>query len=106
MEAEALVRETREPMRWSAGFSRNPVVRRKFLKQLAYRLPFRPALVFCYLYFARMGFLDGMPGWHYCRLRAMYELHDRSEGEGKYAAANAGNAFRYGLCGYVRNSRI
>jgi hypothetical protein len=20
-----------------------------------------------------MGFLDGMPGWHYCRLRSIYE---------------------------------
>ena len=73
MEAETLVQETREPMRWSAVFSRDPVVRRKALKQLAYRLPFRPTLVFCYLYFVRLGFLEGAPGWHYCRLRAIYE---------------------------------
>ncbi|MFZ4395608.1 MAG: glycosyltransferase family 2 protein [Kiritimatiellia bacterium] len=73
MEAEALVKETREAMRWSGLFRRDPVVRRKALKQLAYRLPCRPMLVFCYLYFVRMGFLDGRPGWHYCRLRAMYE---------------------------------
>jgi len=73
MEAEALVKETRMPMRWSGICNRDPVVRRKALKQLAYRLPCRPALVFCYLYFVRMGFLDGEPGWHYCHLRAIYE---------------------------------
>ena len=73
MEAEALVKETREPMRWFDIFNRDPVVRRKVLKQLAYRFPCRPMLAFCYLYFLRMGFLDGTPGWHYCRLRAIYE---------------------------------
>jgi glycosyltransferase involved in cell wall biosynthesis len=73
MEAEALVQETRAPMRWAGLLSRDPVVRRKALKQLAYRIPCRPALVFCYLYFFRCGFLDGLPGWHYCRLRALYE---------------------------------
>lgn len=73
MEAEALVKETREAMRWFGICSRDPVARRKVLKQLAYRLPCRPLLAFCYLYFVRMGFLDGWPGWHYCRLRAMYE---------------------------------
>jgi glycosyltransferase involved in cell wall biosynthesis len=73
MEAEALVKETGEPMPWGRVFARDPVQRRKALKQLAYRLPFRPALVFCYLYFVRLGFLDGLPGWHYCRLRSMYE---------------------------------
>ena len=73
MEAEALVAETRTPLRWCGIFSRDPVVRRKHLKQFAYRLPCRPALVFGYLFFVRMGFLDGIPGWHYCRLRMMYE---------------------------------
>jgi hypothetical protein len=54
-------------------FSRDPVVRRKGLKQLAYRLPCRPSLVFVYLYFVRTGFLDGVAGWRYCRMRAIYE---------------------------------
>ena len=73
MEAEEFMRETRAPMRWSGIFNRDSVVRRKHLKQLAYRLPCRPALVFGFLYFVRLGFLEGAPGWHYCRLRAMYE---------------------------------
>ena len=38
-----------------------------------FRLPFRPLLRFVYMYFLRMGFLDGRPGLVYCRLLAMYE---------------------------------
>ena len=73
MEAEALLRETRERMYWFGVFSRDPVVRRRNLKQLAFRLPCRPLLVFFYLYLVRFGFLDGMPGYHFCRLRMTYE---------------------------------
>ena len=53
---------------------RDPVLRRKHQKQLAYRLPCRPWLVFSYLYVARLGFLDGYPGFCYCRLRTLYEF--------------------------------
>ena len=73
MEALALIRETRDPMHWAGLFSRDPVVRRKQLKQLAYRIPLRPLVVFAYLYFLRFGFLDGVPGFHYSLLRAVYE---------------------------------
>jgi len=52
---------------------RDPARRRKALKELAWRLPCRAGLVFVYLYFVRMGFLDGVAGWRYCRMRAMYE---------------------------------
>lgn len=73
MEAEALIKEVQNGLRLKDLFSTDPAIRRKFLKQLAFRMPCRPLLVFCYLYFARMGFLDGMPGFTYCRLRAIYE---------------------------------
>ena len=73
MEAEALFREMRKRMRWFGVFSRDPVIRRRNLKQLAFRLPYRPLLVFIYLYFVRFGFLDGTPGYHFCRLRMTYE---------------------------------
>ena len=53
--------------------SSDPVRRRRALKLLSVRLPFRPTLRFLYMYFWRMGFLDGMPGLTYCRLMAMYE---------------------------------
>ena len=54
-------------------FSRDPSSRRRALKRLSVRLPFRPALRFIYMYFLRLGFLDGRPGFIYCRLLAMYE---------------------------------
>ena len=61
-------------LRWRELLARDPVVRRKGLKQLAYRLPGRPLLVFLYLYFIRFGFVDGRVGFVYCTLRAFYEL--------------------------------
>jgi glycosyltransferase involved in cell wall biosynthesis len=73
MEAEAIVREAADPPHLKDAFSRDPTRRRKFLKQLAYRLPCRPLLVFCYLYLVQRGFLDGVPGLTYCRLRMSYE---------------------------------
>lgn len=73
MEAEALVRETRGKLPWRYIFSSVPTERRKGLKQIAYRLPGRPWLVFFYLYVFRMGFMDGLPGLMYSRMRKMYE---------------------------------
>jgi glycosyltransferase involved in cell wall biosynthesis len=73
MEAQALIEETQARLPLRHLWSKDPAVRRKFFKQLAYRIPGRPLLAFCYLYFARLGFLDGRSGWRYCILRAMYE---------------------------------
>jgi glycosyltransferase involved in cell wall biosynthesis len=73
MEAEASMEDVQHNLRFKDFFSSDPTTRRKFLKQLAYRLPCRPLLAFCYLYFFKMGFLDGIPGLTYCRLRKMYE---------------------------------
>jgi glycosyltransferase involved in cell wall biosynthesis len=73
MEAQALAGEIKGRVPWRDFFSREPAQRRQALKQLAYRLPCRPLLVFCYLYFVRLGFLDGRAGLAYCRLRAIYE---------------------------------
>ena len=52
----------------------DPSIRRAFLKRLAYVLPFRPFLVFSYLYFVRLGFLDGAPGYHFASMRMAYEI--------------------------------
>jgi glycosyltransferase involved in cell wall biosynthesis len=54
-------------------FSRDPLVRRRALKRLSFRLPFRPALRFVYQYGLRRGFLDGGPGLRYCLLLSRYE---------------------------------
>jgi glycosyltransferase involved in cell wall biosynthesis len=53
--------------------SREPARRRRALKELSFRLPCRPSLRFLYMYFLRLGFLDGLPGYHYCRLLSIYE---------------------------------
>jgi glycosyltransferase involved in cell wall biosynthesis len=70
--AKADVRKT--PMSIQSLLSRDPIERRRALKQLAYRLPLRPTIVFCYLYFVRGGFLDGRAGFYFSRMRAAYEL--------------------------------
>lgn len=60
-------------LRGSHLFSSDPLDRRRALKRLSYALPARPALRFIYQYFLRRGFLDGAPGFRYCRLLARYE---------------------------------
>jgi len=47
--------------------------RRRALKDLSVRLPFRPLLRFFYLYILRRGFLDGRVGLTYCLLISIYE---------------------------------
>jgi len=48
--------------------------RRRRMRQLMRRLPFRPTLRFCYSYFWKRGFLDGRAGYIFCRLLASYEM--------------------------------
>jgi glycosyltransferase involved in cell wall biosynthesis len=43
------------------------------LKLLTSRLPMRPFLRFCYIYFLQRGFLDGIEGYYFARLHACYE---------------------------------
>lgn len=73
MEAALLAAEPPSPI-WGHLLAHDPAKRRKALKAIAYRLPFRPALVFAYLYVFRGGFLDGPPGYRFCALRAGYEF--------------------------------
>jgi glycosyltransferase involved in cell wall biosynthesis len=47
---------------------------RRRLKLTSQRLPGRPWLRFCYVYFWQRGFLDGWEGYFFARLHAMYEL--------------------------------
>jgi len=90
MEAVALAQETKNSITVATSlkgvFSADPALRRKILKNIAYRLPFRPFMIFIYLYFFRLGFLDGNPGLKFCVLRSIYEymidiklleMHDR-----------------------------
>lgn len=51
------------------------VQRKRFLKKIWVRLPFKPTLRFILVYFLRLGFLDGRPGYIYSRLLSQYEYH-------------------------------
>jgi glycosyltransferase involved in cell wall biosynthesis len=58
---------------WRDLLSPDAPRRKAALKELSFRLPFRPSLRFTYMYVLRCGFLDGIPGLTYCRLLAIYE---------------------------------
>ena len=74
MEARVCLRELAHGrLDWRGLFSRDPVRRRRALKDLSFRLPGRPWLKFFYMYLFRGGFLDGTPGLTYCTLQAIYE---------------------------------
>jgi glycosyltransferase involved in cell wall biosynthesis len=73
MEALDLISEVVEKIHFAEFFSRDAAVKRRALKTLAYKMPGRPVLIFIYLYFFRLGLLDGLPGLRYSIMRAMYE---------------------------------
>ena len=75
IEAEETLKDLRDGrVDWAGLVSHaDPVRRRRALKGLSFRLPCRPLLRLIYMYFLRMGFLDGYPGFKYCRLMAWYE---------------------------------
>jgi glycosyltransferase involved in cell wall biosynthesis len=58
---------------WGGLVASDGTRRRRALKKLSARLPFRPTLRFLYMYVLRRGFLDGAAGYTYCRLLSMYE---------------------------------
>ena len=74
MEAKSMSAALGEKPAMRALTGRDPVARRRTLKQLAYRVPMRPLIVFMYLYFVRLGFLDGRAGLYYSGMRAAYEM--------------------------------
>lgn len=58
---EEIYRENNNCMQGSL-FSRSPVERRRALKRIFYKLGFRPLIMFFYLYFFKLGFLEGKAG--------------------------------------------
>ncbi len=56
-------------------FSKNPVERKRALKNLFYRLPGRPFVRFLAMYIFQLGFLDGYQGFVFCVLRGVQEFH-------------------------------
>ena len=62
-----------KPIPWADLFAEKPA-RNLALKTIYARLPFRWLIKFLYLYVARLGILDGRPGFYYCGLQAAYEF--------------------------------
>jgi glycosyltransferase involved in cell wall biosynthesis len=58
---------------WRELLGADPLLRRRAVKRLSFKLPARPLLRFVYQYLLRGGFLDGPAGREYCRLLARYE---------------------------------
>jgi glycosyltransferase involved in cell wall biosynthesis len=54
-------------------FGASEVDRRRALKDLSLRLPFRPLIRFLYMYFVLGGILDGRAGFTWCLLQTFYE---------------------------------
>ncbi|MBN1268935.1 MAG: glycosyltransferase [Kiritimatiellae bacterium] len=74
-EVDLLLRLRGEKINWSRLWGRDPVARRRALKQIAARMPCRPVMRFAYMYLWRGGFLDGRAGWRFCRLRWVHEMN-------------------------------
>ena len=72
-EARQSLAERSEPLIASAVLSRDATQRRRALKRIGNRLPFRPLLRFVYSYGLRGGFLDGGAGLQYARMLATYQ---------------------------------
>ena len=73
MEAISLLEEKAAPIKLNDFLSSDPMLKRKAFKAVAYRMPFRPLLTFCFLYFVKLGFLDGKAGFHFSIMRSVYE---------------------------------
>ena len=73
MEAVKLSEERLVSIVWKDFLSSDPMLQRKAFKAFAYRMPFRPLLTFCFLYFVKLGFLDGKAGFHFSLMRSVYE---------------------------------
>jgi glycosyltransferase involved in cell wall biosynthesis len=58
---------------WRKLLASEPLERRRALKRFSHALPFRGSTRFVYQYLFRGGFLDGRPGFEYCRRLARYE---------------------------------
>jgi len=71
---EARVSADRQLAGSAAQIDSGQVERRRKLKQLSQRLPFRPLLRFLYIYVWQKGFLDGREGYYFARLHALYEF--------------------------------
>jgi len=70
---EALYELAQAKVSWPGFFSTDPLQQRAAFKGLARELPGRPFWYFLFTFLFRGGFLDGLDGWRFCRMKAMYQ---------------------------------
>ena len=68
-----ILEDGREPIVWHWRTLIDRYARKRFMKQIYYRMPLRPILKYLYIMFVAGGLLDGRAGWTYCRLVFIYE---------------------------------
>ena len=74
MESHETIRAIKEnPVKLTNLFSKDRNVRRLEMKNISFRLPFRPFIKFLYMYILKLGFLDARAGLTYCTIQAIYE---------------------------------
>lgn len=54
----------------AGGMAKRP----RMMRMISQHLPFRPLLRFLYIYIFQFGFLDGIEGYYFARLHAIYEF--------------------------------
>lgn len=74
MEAELMAKGGLSSIKMADLLSADPSARRRGLKAIVYRMPFRPLWMFVALYIVKGGFLDGKAGFIFCLLRSYYEF--------------------------------
>ncbi|MDS4040588.1 MAG: glycosyltransferase family 2 protein [Candidatus Competibacter sp.] len=86
-EVALILRLRGESLSWRELIDRDPIMRRRALKRVGAKLPFRPLTRFLYAYGIRKGFLDGYPGLLYGLLRVAHDIHITVKlGEQRYLA--------------------
>jgi glycosyltransferase involved in cell wall biosynthesis len=68
-----LLSDSKQSQTIGANLFGDPVQRKRFLKKIWVKLPFKPLLRFILFYFLQLGFLDGKAGYIYGRLLSQYE---------------------------------
>jgi glycosyltransferase involved in cell wall biosynthesis len=77
LEARAILQQEHEDRqdRLPARLLGGPLERRRWIKRHVYpRLPARFAFRFLWMFFLKLGFLDGVTGWRFCLFISSYEL--------------------------------
>jgi glycosyltransferase involved in cell wall biosynthesis len=73
LEAKEGLAMRQQPVDWKVMASPDLARRRRSLKALSYRLPFRGTFRFLYMMLVRLAFLDGLPGIRYSLMISRYE---------------------------------